>query len=226
VVEGFEAKLSEGWPCWALSNHDVRRVVTRWGGANPPSALANQLVALLCSMRGSVCLYQGEELGLSEAAVPYESLRDPYGIAFWPNFKGRDGCRTPMPWDASEHGGFSSARPWLPVPTEHRAINVKSQAEDRHSVLNNCRAFLRWRKRHEALRWGDLQFVDVPEPVLAFTRRCGDSRIFAAFNLSDQSVEVPVSLQLQRIDSVGVLAGNVRGHRLQLPGHGVVFATY
>jgi alpha-glucosidase len=230
VVEGFEANLSEGWPCWALSNHDVPRVVTRWGGANPSPSLANQLVALLCSLRGSVCLYQGEELGLSEASVPYDSLRDPYGIAFWPNFKGRDGCRTPMPWDGSEHGGFSSARPWLPVPPEHRHICVKSQSEDRHSVLNNCRGFLRWRKRHEALRFGDIKFVDVPQPVLAFTRRCADSRIFAAFNLSDQAVDVPVperlQAQLQQIDSVGVLAGEVRDHRLKLPGHGVVFATY
>ncbi len=100
-----------GWPCWAFSNHDVRRVVTRWGGEQPSNSIcANQLIALLCSLRGSVCLYQGEELGLSEAGVPFESLRDPYGIAFWPNFKGRDGCRTPMPWNGAEHAGFSTAR--------------------------------------------------------------------------------------------------------------------
>lgn len=228
IVEGFEAKLSEGWPCWALSNHDVRRVVTRWGGSNPSRQLANQLTALLCSLRGSVCLYQGEELGLSEATVPFEALRDPYGIAFWPNFKGRDGCRTPMPWDSTVHGGFSEARPWLPVPQEHRAMSVAEQSQDRHSVLNSCRAFLCWRKRHAALRWGDINFVDVSEPVLAFTRCSGESRIFAAFNLSSQPVEAVVKLprQLQQIESVGVLAGELVGDRLRLPAHGVVFATY
>ena len=77
---------------------------------------------MVCSLRGSVCIYQGEELGLSEAEVPYEALQDPYGIAFWPTFKGRDGCRTPMPWRDDEHAGFSGVGPWLPVPAQHRAL--------------------------------------------------------------------------------------------------------
>ncbi|MBL8270140.1 alpha-amylase family glycosyl hydrolase [Steroidobacter sp.] len=228
VVEGFEAKLSEGWPCWAFSNHDVRRVVTRWGGSNASPHLANQLVALLCSLRGSVCMYQGEELGLHEAAVPFESLRDPYGIAFWPNFKGRDGCRTPMPWNNSEYAGFSTARPWLPVAAEHRAVNVESQLTDRHSVLSNTRAFLQWRKRHPALRWGDIKFVDVPEPLLAFTRCSGDSRLFAIFNLSPDTLQAVVNLPagMQQLDSAGVVSGELHDGRLTLPGHAVVFATY
>ena len=78
------------------------RVMTRWGGANPPEDLAKVLLALLLSMRGTVCIYQGEELGLTEADIPFEKLQDPYGIVFWPVFKGRDGCRTPMPWTARE----------------------------------------------------------------------------------------------------------------------------
>ena len=82
---------------------------------------ATQLTALVCALRGSVCVFQGEELGLGEADVPYEALRDPYGIAFWPTFKGRDGCRTPMPWDSNERGGFSSGEPWLPVPHRNTA---------------------------------------------------------------------------------------------------------
>jgi alpha-glucosidase len=228
VVEGFEAKLSEGWPCWALSNHDVRRVLTRWGGQSPSPNLATQLNALLCSLRGSVCLYQGEELGLNEAAVPFESLRDPYGIAFWPNFKGRDGCRTPMPWDSSEYGGFSAVQPWLPVPAEHRAMSVAAQAADRHSVLNSCRAFLRWRKRHPGLRWGNIEFVDVAEPVLAFTRCSGESRVFAAFNLCADAVAVDITLprQLRQMESTGVLAGELKDGTIRMPGHGVVFAAF
>jgi len=226
VVEGFEARLTDGWPCWAFSNHDVRRVVTRWGGEHPSKHLANQLIALLCSLRGSVCLYQGEELGLSEATVPFESLRDPYGIAFWPNFKGRDGCRTPMPWDGSEHAGFSTALPWLPVAVEHRAVNIEAQLTDRHSVLNSTRAFLQWRRRHPALRWGDIEFIDVPEPLLAFTRTQDASRIFAAFNLSPASMQTVVELPegTEQIESVGMPAGELSGQRLTLPGHGVLFA--
>lgn len=236
VVEGFESTLSGGsahevhggWPCWAFSNHDVRRVVTRWGGEHASRDLAKQLTALLCSLRGTVCLYQGEELGLSEAAVPFEALRDPYGIAFWPNFKGRDGCRTPMPWNDREYAGFSTAQPWLPVPPEHRAMSVESQSADRHSVLNSCRAFLRWRKGHSALRWGDIKFVDVPEPLLAFTRCTGESRMFAAFNLSPEIRQTVVRLPAgaQQIESVGVLEGELRGDQLNLPSHGVVFAMF
>jgi alpha-glucosidase len=227
TAEGFEAQVSEGWPCWAISNHDVQRVVTRWGGDEPPSHLANQLTALACSLRGSVCVYQGEELGLTEAAMPFESLQDPYGIAFWPSFKGRDGCRTPMPWRDVEHGGFSTSKPWLPVPDEHRAMSVERQSADRKSVLNGFRAFMRWRKAQPALLWGSIHFIDVPEPVLAFVRRSGDAQVFAAFNLARQAVEVDVPDvgRLRQIECVGLLEGEIDGRRLKLPGHGVVFAA-
>jgi alpha-glucosidase len=231
TVASFESKMShageKGWPCWALSNHDVRRVMTRWGGEHPPRELANQLTALLCSLRGSVCIYQGEELGLTEAAMPFESLRDPYGIAFWPSFKGRDGCRTPMPWDDSEHGGFTSAKPWLPVPPEHRQISVAYQSADRHSVLNGFRTFLRWRKQHAALQWGDIHFIDAPEPVLTFVRRYAGTRVFAAFNLGREPLDIaaPPLDGLRQIESVGVIAGQLTENRVRLPGHGVVFAV-
>ena len=76
--------------------------------------------ALLMSLRGSVCIYQGEELGLGEADLAFEDLQDPYGIRFWPEFKGRDGCRTPMVWEAdAPNAGFSTGRPWLPMPAAH-----------------------------------------------------------------------------------------------------------
>src|SRR5690606_3661495 len=169
TVERLEAAMTDGWPCWAVSNHDVQRAVTRWGGANPGPDFARMLVALVCSLRGSVCLYQGEELGLPEADVPFEALQDPYGVTFWPNFKGRDGCRTPMPWDGSALAGFTVGRPWLPVPAEHRALNVEAQDTDPHSVLNATRRFLRWRGHQPARRHGSIRFVDTNEPVPAST---------------------------------------------------------
>jgi alpha-glucosidase len=226
TVEGFEAHASQGWPCWAISNHDVPRVVTRWGGNQPHPDLASQLTALVCSLRGSVCIYQGEELGLSEAVMPFESLRDPYGIRFWPSFTGRDGCRTPMPWRDADHGGFSTREPWLPIPPEHRLLSVERQAADRKSALNRFRAFLRWRKRYPALQWGSIRFIDVAEPVLAFVREHEASRILAAFNLGGESVAVNVrdTAPLRQIESVGVLEGRIEGDTLVLPGHGALFA--
>ena len=226
TVATLEQRMSEGWPCWALSNHDVRRVVTRWGGARPTRALAMQLLAMLCSLRGSVCLYQGEELGLPEADVPFQALRDPYGIAFWPNFKGRDGCRTPMPWDDIEHGGFSSATPWLPVPREHIAMCAARQDADAHSTLNAFRAFVRWRKSQPALRWGDIHLMAIAESVFAFERSYRGERILAAFNLSADAIEVrtPELEAWRQVGSTGLLEGQLERGRLRLPAHGAVFA--
>ena len=122
-VEAFENAVVDGWVCWAFSNHDVVRHVSRWTKPGGDSdRVAKFSVDLLCSLRGSICLYQGEELGLTEADIAFEDLRDPYGIRFWPGFKGRDGCRTPMVWEAdAQNAGFSIAKPWLPVPDNHRS---------------------------------------------------------------------------------------------------------
>jgi alpha-glucosidase len=226
TAEDLEAKMADGWPCWAISNHDVQRALTRWGGAGATDALAKQLVALVCSLRGSVCLYQGEELGLGEADVPYEALQDPYGKTFWPNFKGRDGCRTPMPWTGGTHAGFTSGQPWLPVADTHRALAVEVQERDPESTLNATRAFLRWRKSVPALQWGDIDFFDTSEPVLAFVRRFEDQRVLAVFNLSAVPVQwpVPPGLQLRALDGHGLLQGGVEAEHVRLPARGLFYA--
>ena len=132
ILETFGRVASDGWSCWALSNHDVMRHATRWGKDEADrTAYLKVISALLMSLRGSVCIYQGEELGLDEADLSFEDLQDPYGIRFWPEFKGRDGCRTPMVWEGSaKNGGFSPAKPWLPVPADHTAIAVDRQQGD------------------------------------------------------------------------------------------------
>ena len=119
VLRRFATVAADGWACWAFSNHDVERHVDAL--APRRRGRLRVFLALLLSLRGSVCLYQGEELGLTEAYVPYEDLQDPYGKRFWPKFRGRDGCRTPMPWLATTlHRAASRMRkPWLPVALEH-----------------------------------------------------------------------------------------------------------
>ncbi len=227
TVQMLESKMTQGWPCWAISNHDVERVLTRWGRGKSSAQLANLLTAMVCSLRGSVCVYQGEELGLTEADVPYEALQDPYGIAFWPQFKGRDGCRTPMPWTDGDHAGFSNGRPWLPVPEEHRALAVNEQEAQPTSVLNGFRTFMHWRKAQPALRWGDIRFVDTAEPVLAFTRSLDGQTVLVIFNLSSDSVAILLPLptgSLQILEGHGLAQGQRDGDQLVLPAYGAWFA--
>jgi len=229
TVERLEAQMTEGWPCWAISNHDVERVLSRWGreargNGDASVRLANLLTAMVCSLRGSVCVYQGEELALTEAEVPYEALQDPYGITFWPNFKGRDGCRTPMPWDESAHAGFSSGAPWLPVPAGHRALAVSRQELDPASALHGFRNFMQWRQAQPELRWGAIRFLDTPEPVLAFTRTHAGETMLAAFNLGPAPVAVALPVAGERIGGHGLAEGTLEDGLLRLPPHGLLFA--
>jgi alpha-glucosidase len=226
TVENLLTRAPQSWPCWTVSNHDVERVMSRWArGGTPPAHMATQLTALICALRGSVCVFQGEELGLGEAEVPFESLRDPYGIAFWPAFKGRDGCRTPMPWDATERGGFSTATPWLPLPHQHLALSVAAQERDAASALQGFRRLLAWRRDQELLISGDIEFLAATESVLVLRRFDGSQSLLAAFNLSAQpaSVALPALKVARAVTGHGLPEGTFANGTLTLPGHGVAF---
>ena len=181
------ARARNGWPCWSFSNHDVIRHVSRWARHSEDlDALARQAAALLLSLEGTICLYQGEELGQTETQLAFEELVDPPGITFWPEYKGRDGCRTPMVWQAqAEHGGFSDAKPWLPVKPEQASRAVDRQEGDPSSVLAYYREILAYRKGSDALMTGETTFADLPEPVLGFARGEGDDGLLCLFNLSN-----------------------------------------
>ena len=182
VLRKFQSIVTEGWACWAYSNHDVVRHPTRW--TLSPEA-ARVYAALLMSMQGSVCLYQGEELGLTEAYVAYEDLQDPYGKRFWPKFKGRDGARTPMPWNAEgAHGGFSEARPWLPVAMEHLESAVSEQDRDPESMLAFYRRMIAFRKAWTPLVKSSMEVLDADPGFLSLMRAHGGTRIWCGFNLS------------------------------------------
>ena len=185
VMDELAASEEKTWPTWAFSNHDVPRSISRLGPrqmTNPQWAKC--LMALLLSLRGSICMYQGEELGLPEANVPYDRLQDPWGKHVWPNWQGRDGCRTPMPWnDAQPHAGFSGHEPWLPAAPEHQSLSVTSQEQNPDSTLHFTRSFLKYRKDHDALRLGEISFVDTSDDILAFTRSAENESFLCVFNL-------------------------------------------
>ncbi len=215
VFRKVEAVAPRGWACWAYSNHDVVRHISRWGLS---LASAKAYATLLMCLKGSVCLYQGEELGLPEAEIAFEDLQDPYGKEFWPEFKGRDGCRTPMVWEKDAvYAGFSNAKPWLPIPSVHDYLAVDVAEVDPAALLHHYRRAIAFRRHHKALRAGLMTGIEARDGVLRFRREAGDETILCVFNLTD----VPVDTDLPPGDWVTLAGelGSIRptaDNRLQL----------
>jgi len=222
LIEEFYAGAPNGWPCWAFSNHDVTRHTSRWqqyGASN--EALAKQAGALLLSLQGSICIYEGEELGQTETDLEYSELTDPQGLRFWPENKGRDGCRTPMVWDASQtNAGFSEAKPWLPVKPEQAAHSVSTQIDKPDSVLNFYKKMLRLRKSSETLKQGATKFLTTQEPILAFTR--GEDML-CVFNLSPKPQTIKLDGNLTEVISE---AAQLSNDQLSLAGNGLALFTF
>ena len=223
-IETFFKGAPDGWPCWSFSNHDVVRHATRWGAHGTDTvALARQAAAMLLSFRGSVCLYQGEELGLTESELEFEELTDPPGIRFWPEYKGRDGCRTPMPWeDGNEFSGFSTAKPWLPIKPAQAGMHVKAQTSDEVSVLSFYRRMLAFRRTRPELRSGSMTFFRTDAPVLAYLREADGQATAGIFNLSPTPVEVSIR-SLELLPAAPGQGAVVSGKALELAGSGFAF---
>ncbi len=212
-----EAGDGESWPTWAFSNHDVIRVATRWGADSLPEKVT-MLHALLLSLRGTVILFQGEELGLSHSKVPREAMRDPEGLRFWPHDRGRDGARTPFPWDDSEGLGFSEApNTWLPCERSHAELSVALQERQAGSILEKCRELIMLRRANAAMRYGWFQVIDRGANWLAFTRAYDDQKLICAFNFS----ATPRGFQIHC--SSKVLSGGHSGGKVA--GYGYVIAA-
>ncbi len=223
VMDKIETHVSNGWACWAYSNHDVMRHTSRW---NLSPEAHRTYTALLLSLKGTACLYQGEELGLTEAYVPYEHLQDPYGKRFWPKFKGRDGCRTPMPWSTDRaNGGFSDAAPWLPVAVEHIQSAAEVQDQDPASMLSFYRSMIAFRKAYPALLKGSYLLVEAEDAYLSFVRSHGGVDVFCAFNLSPEPRQVTMPEGTLHIDRAAPFTIEETEAGPKLPGWQALFAT-
>jgi alpha-glucosidase len=175
------AKFPDHWPAISFSNHDVIRTATRFGPGS-----AKLMLALLLSLRGTVLLYQGEELGLPEVELRRDQLKDPVGDLYYPLFKGRDGCRTPMPWDAAKpHLGFTTGSPWLPLGPQHARLAASEQEKEPGSALGFFRSMMKRRLDEPVLRDGDLRLLDAPLPLIAFVR---GGKMLCVFNLGPEEV--------------------------------------
>jgi alpha-glucosidase len=181
-IERIEAELDPrgAWPTWVLSNHDIPRHRTRYGDSE---ARARAAAVALLTQRGTPFLYAGEELGLSDAVVPADRVVDPGG---------RDGCRAPIPWDATAAHGWGPD-PWLPFPPDAGGRSAARAREDPTSVLHLYRRLLVARRGSPALQVGAQAVLDSPEGTLVWRRTEGDDERTVAMNMSDVPVTVAVT---------------------------------
>ncbi len=178
-----------GWPSWAFSNHDAPRVTSRWAPPERREAMAKLSMLLLACLRGNIFIYQGEELALPQAHIPFDQLKDPEAIANWPLTLGRDGARTLVPWTANAQ---DYARGWLPMPGEHLDLAVEHQRNSADSMLAFTRRVLELRSHTNALLVGAMTIIHTDDSILAFERATRDERILCVFNVGSESKRWPV----------------------------------
>lgn len=185
-IAKYEAALPErAWPNWVLGNHDVKRIATRVGRAQAPVA-----ASLLLTLRGTPTIYQGDELGIEQVPIPLERARDP--LEKNRPGRGRDGCRTPMPWSADPGAGFSTGEPWLPLNPDWRTRNVDAQRADPSSMLHLHRRLLALRITEPAIALGTLRMLPTEGNVVAFVRTRQTRRLACLHALGPEPSRVPV----------------------------------
>ena len=180
LAERYESLLPAGaWPNWVLSNHDRPRVATRTG---QPAAAA----MLLLTLRGTPTVYYGEEIGMTDVAIPAALARDP---------DGRDGCRTPMQWNAAANAGFcpNEVTPWLPIAATRDRVNVLDQDGREDSLLTLYRRLIALRRADPALALGAHTPLASGPTVLVFRRAHAERAVLVALNFADRPHEVELA---------------------------------
>jgi alpha-glucosidase len=178
---------------------------------------------LLLTLRGTPTIYYGEEIGMTDVPIPVDEVRDPQGLNMPGKNLSRDPERTPMQWDGSDNGGFSSAKPWLRLSSEYKRRNVEKQKGDPYSMLCFYKQLLELRQREASFIRGDYKPVHADKQSLAYIRTAtGEKAFLVVLNLSHR----PCYLNLEHITIDGEvvlstspeLKGTKIGQRMQLSG--------
>ncbi len=182
IIAEYERALPNGaWPNWVLGNHDRPRIASRVGADQ-----ARIAAMLLLTLRGTPTLYYGDEIGMQQVAIAPGEVRDPFERNVPGLGVGRDGCRTPMQWDATPCAGFSTVTLWLPLAPSAVQENVRSMAADPTSILSLYKRLIELRKHCPALIWGSFELIAAKDDLLVYRRRAGDSSLIIALNLGSE----------------------------------------
>jgi alpha-glucosidase len=226
LIEQYEGALRGGpdrWPNWVLGNHDRSRVASRVGREQ-----ARVAAMLLLTLRGTPTIYQGEEIGMTDVAIPTQAVRDPWEKNVPGLGLGRDPERTPMQWDSSQNAGFTRGDPWLPLATEYRAVNVATQCEADRSMLSLYRRLIELRRREPALSIGMHVKAEAVDDVLTYRRFHEGRWIVVALNFSDEARTLSRLAEANEILLSTLLdrAETLRGETVRLrPNEGIVMAS-
>lgn len=197
-VQRWENLLQErAWPNYVLNNHDVKRSASRYS-RNEDDARLKVTAALLLTLRGTPFLYYGEEIGMRDLRIQTkQQVLDPVGKRYWPFYKGRDGCRSPMQWSGEENAGFSTTDSWLPLHPNYPIRNVEGQWADPDSLLNFYHKLITLRKNTPALQRGMyMPLTFDPRRIMAFMRTLEDETVLIALNFSRRRIGLAVSTSI------------------------------
>ena len=224
------AESSGEWPVYVITNHDMVRSYTRYGDGKNNDAIAKVMAALYLTLRGTPIMYYGEELGMeNNDPLHKEDVVDPLGLPNWPENKGRDGERTPMQWSHEVNAGFSTTKPWLPVPPSYRTHNVEDEKQDPNSILNFYKQLLALRHKNSALLDGAYVPLAAEDPnVLMYLRRYRNKAVLVALNMSDTAQSVKVDLAKQGFGNAAVtpLLATTRSSWLGKPEESLTLDPY
>ena len=218
VLSKWQTELgNEGWNSLFWNNHDLPRIVSRWGNDKEYRVRSAKAFAILLHMmKGTPYIYQGEELGLTNTLVSsIEELDDIESINMYHdriargfsvesimeslNAKGRDNARRPIPWTAEANGGFTTGTPWLALNPNYKEINVEAELQNPDSVFHTYRKLIQLRKDHPIVVWGDYELLETNSNVFAYYRTLGEERWLTVVNLSDSEEEISVDARFNKV---------------------------
>lgn len=215
VLSKWQTELKgDAWNSLFWNNHDLPRIVSRWGDDGEYRIeSAKMLATLLHGMRGTPYIYQGEELGMTNVQYPIEDYRDIELLNFYKDriekgypkdkvmesvfAKGRDNARTPMQWDASDNAGFTLGNPWIKINPNYKDIHAQESLNNPESIFHYYRKLIRLRKDHEVIIYGDYELM-YPEnkDLFAYTRTLKGAKLLVVCNFQKYTTHLPLQKEL------------------------------